>query len=78
MPLKPNQCHLVKVFADNVRRERVRQGISQELLAERAGVHRTYVGMLERAEKNVTIYNIERIAHALGVDPASLLASVPG
>lgn len=75
MPLKPNQCSLVKVFADNVRRERVRQGISQELLAERAGVHRTYVGMLERGEKNVTIYNIERIAHALGVDPASLLVS---
>jgi transcriptional regulator with XRE-family HTH domain len=59
MPLKPDQCLLVKVFADNVRRERVRQGISQELLAERAGVHRTYVGMLERGEKNVTIYNIE-------------------
>ena len=78
MPLKPNQCQLVKVFANNVRRERVRQGISQELLAERAGVHRTYVGMLERAEKNVTIYNIERIAHALGIDPASLLASVSG
>ncbi|MFV3386773.1 helix-turn-helix domain-containing protein [Pseudomonas sp. NY15364] len=73
MPLKPDQCLLVKVFADNVRRERVRQGISQELLAERAGVHRTYVGMLERGEKNVTIYNIERIAHALGVAPASLL-----
>lgn len=78
MPLKPSQCSLVKVFADNVRLERVRQGISQELLAERAGVHRTYVGMLERGEKNVTIYNIERIAHALGVDPASLLVSVTG
>lgn len=78
MPLKPDQCLLVKVFADNVRRERVRQGISQELLAERAGVHRTYVGMLERGEKNVTIYNIERIAHALGVDPASLLVPVKG
>jgi len=75
MPIKPDQCILVKVFADNVRRERVRQGISQELLAERAGVHRTYVGMLERGEKNVTIYNIERIAYALGVTPASLLDS---
>lgn len=78
MPLKPDQCLLVKVFADNVRRERVHQGISQELLAERAGVHRTYVGMLERGEKNVTIYNIERIARALGVAPASLLESSSG
>lgn len=47
--------------------------MSQEELAERAGVHRTYVGMLERGEKNVTIYNIERIAEALGVEPADLL-----
>ncbi|ANH76632.1 helix-turn-helix domain protein [Ralstonia insidiosa] len=48
-------------------------GLSQEELAERAGVHRTYIGMLERAEKNVTIYNIERVAVALGVEPAVLL-----
>lgn len=47
--------------------------MSQEQLAEKAGVHRTYVGMLERGEKNVTIYNIERIAIALSVEPASLL-----
>lgn len=48
-------------------------GLSQEQLAELAGVHRTYVGMLERSEKNVTIYNIERIAQALDVDPELLL-----
>ena len=47
--------------------------MSQEQLAEAAGVHRTYVGMLERGEKNVTIYNIERIAKALVVDPSILL-----
>ena len=47
--------------------------MSQEELAERAGVHRTYVGMLERGEKNVTIYNIERIAMALLVEPFVLL-----
>ncbi|MEA5666201.1 helix-turn-helix transcriptional regulator, partial [Stenotrophomonas sp. MH1] len=45
----------------------------QEELAEAAGVHRTYVGMIERGEKNVTIYNIERIAIALDVPPGSLL-----
>lgn len=73
MPIKPNQCTLVSVFAKNVRRVRQELGLSQEELAERAGVHRTYVGMLERSEKNVTIYNIERIAIALDVEPASLL-----
>ena len=65
------------VFAANVRRQRAALGLSQELLAERAGVHRTYVGMLERGEKNVTIYNIARIAQALGVTAASLL-QLPG
>lgn len=73
MPVKPQQCALVTVFAANVRRRRLELGLSQEELAEAAGVHRTYVGMLERGEKNVTIYNIERIAVALKILPASLL-----
>ncbi|MEN3813590.1 helix-turn-helix transcriptional regulator [Chromobacterium piscinae] len=73
MSVKPHQCSLVTVFATNVRRRRLALGLSQEELAEQAGVHRTYVGMLERGEKNVTIYNIERIAAALNVSPASLL-----
>lgn len=73
MSVTPNKCRLVAVFAVNVRRRRLALGLSQEELAERAGVHRTYVGMLERSEKNVTIYNIERIAMALDVEPARLL-----
>lgn len=75
MPVKPHQCALVNVFAANVRRKRLELKLSQEELAEGAGVHRTYVGMLERGEKNVTIYNIERIALALGVEPAFLLTN---
>lgn len=73
MPIKPNDCSLVAVFAANVRRRRLELDLSQEELAERAGVHRTYVGMLERSEKNCTIYNIARIAQALNVDPELLL-----
>lgn len=73
MPVPPHSCKLVQTFAQNVRKRRVALGISQESLAEAAGVHRTYIGMIERAEKNVTLYNIERIAGALNVSAASLL-----
>jgi len=74
MPVHPKASHLVQVFAANVRECRLALGISQEALAEAAGVHRTYIGMIERGEKNVTIYNIERIAIALDVAPALLLS----
>jgi len=53
-------------FGQKVREERTRLGLSQEELAGRAGVHRTYIGMIERAEKNITLENIEKIAMALG------------
>lgn len=69
----PENCQLVAIFAENVKRFRLAAGISQEALADRAGIHRTYVGMLERREKNVTIYNIERIALALGIEAYLLL-----
>ena len=52
-------------FGEKVREERLKQGLSQEKLASRAGVHRTYIGMVERAEKNITLENIERITKAL-------------
>ena len=54
-------------FGEKVREERVKQNLSQEELAARAGVHRTYIGMLERAEKNITLENIEKITKALNV-----------
>jgi transcriptional regulator with XRE-family HTH domain len=61
------------VLATNLRRLRRERGLSQEALAERAGIHRTYLGSVERAERNVAIDNICRIAWALGVRPADLL-----
>jgi transcriptional regulator with XRE-family HTH domain len=52
-------------FGQKVRERRLELNLSQEELAARAGVHRTYVGMIERAEKNITLTNIEKIAKAL-------------
>ena len=54
-------------FGEKVREERLKQRLSQEELASRAGVHRTYIGMIERAEKNITLENIEKVAKALKI-----------
>ena len=61
------------VIAKNVRRLRKGLGISQEELAEICGYHRTYVGMIERSERNITIATLEALAGALGVEPLRLL-----
>lgn len=54
-------------FGQKVREERVKLGLSQEELASRASVHRTYIGMIERAEKNITLENIQRVCKALNL-----------
>lgn len=54
-------------FGKKVRAERDKLDFSQEELASRAGVHRTYIGMIERAEKNITLENIEKVAKALNL-----------
>jgi transcriptional regulator with XRE-family HTH domain len=56
---------ILKIFGDRVRKLRKQKDISQEKLAHRADLHRTYIGMIERAEKNITLLNIEKIAIAL-------------
>lgn len=55
-------------FGNKVRQYRLEQGISQEELAFRANLHRTYIGMIERAERNITLVNIEKIANALNIN----------
>ena len=60
-------------FGNKVRAERARLGLSQEELASRAKVHRTYIGMIERAEKNITLENIEKVANALDISIKDLL-----
>jgi len=62
---------LVK-FGKRVREERLKRNLSQERLATLAGVHRTYIGMVERAEKNITLTNIQKIAAALDLTLSSL------
>lgn len=59
---------LLKEFGLKVQQRRKELGISQEELAYRAGFHRTYIGMIERAERNITLSNIKRLADALGVE----------
>jgi transcriptional regulator with XRE-family HTH domain len=60
-------------FGEKVREERHKLSLSQEELATKAGVHRTYIGMIERAEKNITLSNIEKIAKALGIKASELI-----
>ena len=60
-------------FGKNVQEYRKAQMLSQEQLAELVGVHRTYIGMIERAEKNITLCNIEKIANALNISISKLL-----
>jgi transcriptional regulator with XRE-family HTH domain len=54
-------------FGERVREIRKEKGLSQEELSFKADLHRTYIGMIERAEKNITLLNIEKIANALEV-----------
>ena len=63
------------LFATRLKEIRQSRGLSQEGLADRAGLHRTYIGSVERAERNVSIDNMERIARALEVDITELLRS---
>jgi transcriptional regulator with XRE-family HTH domain len=65
---------IVVRFGQSVRNLRLRLGISQEELAERAELHRTYISGIERGARNVTLRNIERLAKALGVTTSDLLS----
>lgn len=61
------------VFADNLRKLRLEQGISQERLAELANLHRTYIGSVERGERNISIDNMQELANALNVSLRDML-----
>lgn len=65
--------NIISQFGRKVQQRRRSLGLSQEELAELADVHRTYVGMIERGEKNITLRNIAKFAKALGVPITDLL-----
>ncbi len=59
-------------FGEKLKEERLKQGLSQERVSKSAGFHRTYIGMIERAERKVTLPHIEKIAKAMGIGIESL------
>jgi transcriptional regulator with XRE-family HTH domain len=69
---------LQRIMGRNLRAHREAQGISQEAFGTVLGFHRTYVGGLERGERNLTLKNVERIAAILDVAPLELLVAHDG
>jgi transcriptional regulator with XRE-family HTH domain len=63
-------------FAENLRRQRLRRGLSQEALGHASGLHRTEISLLERAQREPRLSTITRLAHALGLRPAALLRGI--
>jgi transcriptional regulator with XRE-family HTH domain len=63
----------LRVFGNTLKDLRVKRGISQEGLAAKAGIHRNYVGLVERGERNICLVNITKLARALESTPAVLL-----
>lgn len=66
---------ILRLFGERLRELRTERNLSQEQLAELAGLDRNYIGQIERAERNVALVNIVRIAKALEVQPADLFGS---
>lgn len=69
----PRINEIMCAFGKNVQQERLRQKISQEELAHKANICRTYIGIVERAERNISLQNAKKIADALNITIDELL-----
>lgn len=69
----PADANLNRVFSANLRRLRTKSRLSQEEFAARCGLHRTYIGAIERGERNVTLKTVGLVAESLGVPTLQLL-----
>jgi DNA-binding XRE family transcriptional regulator len=78
MEISLSMNKIVYTFGRNLRGFRQAAGLSQEELAHLAGLHRTYVGAVERGERNISIRNVEKLANALKVEPAAFFAEARG
>ena len=66
----------IKAFGQRIREARLNKNMSQEVLAEQANVHRTYIGMIERGEKNVTLSTIINLSHSLDIKLEDLFKAI--
>ncbi|MCU0445071.1 MAG: helix-turn-helix transcriptional regulator [Microscillaceae bacterium] len=64
--------NIILLFAHKIKQERLKRGLSQEEFAELTGFHRTYIGMIERGERNITLTNVEKFANALNLQMKTL------
>lgn len=67
---------ICKKFGNRVRELRIAQGFSQEVLAQKSGLHRTYIGGIERGERNISLINIEKIAIALDLPLTDMVTGI--
>jgi transcriptional regulator with XRE-family HTH domain len=72
-PRMPSKEKTQVVFGSALRAFREEQGLTQEKLAERAELHTNYVSSVERGERNLSLHNIAKLAHALGIDVSALM-----
>jgi transcriptional regulator with XRE-family HTH domain len=73
VPYTPDDNKLLQVIGQNLKKARLAKGWSQEQLSFESGLHRTYVGAVERGERNITVINLRKLASVLGVTLAALV-----
>jgi transcriptional regulator with XRE-family HTH domain len=66
-----------RLLGERIRARRKALGISQETLADRSGTHWTFVGQVERGQRNLSLHNLLKLAHGLGLDPSELVRELP-